>query len=562
MAKFFSIENARNVFNSVKEAGAEAAERISGAMKLTYPASGSYDNGAALTPPMGWSSWNIFRNHINEDLIVETAEAIKKSGLADCGYIYVNLDDCWMASSRDENGKLCADPVSFPSGIPALVEKINSLGLKAGIYSDNGTLTCEKLPASLGHEAEDADTFAEWGIEYLKYDFGNNIPVPAKAPDIVGFSVKPTGSDTEEFYSAEQAELMGSAAFAGENGAAIITGLSFNKGSCEFSGVNSPEAGEAEICLNLKYKTGTPCYIEILVNRLRRYRVKIPAGGVRTPDGNIHFRAALSKGENVFLFYNPIASRIDSTAMQYIDMGAELKRATRTVSEKNGTPEKKIVYSICEWGSNLPWKWAPCAGNLWRTTPDIRPAWYSIVGIYEVNVLLAKYASPGAWNDPDMLEVGNGKLTFEENKSHFTLWCMMAAPLILGNDVRKFILPDGTVDSQNNILKILTNKEMIAINQDPLGVQCRRFRTNGAEDILIKPLENGDAAVCFFNKAPTPTRMSASVKEIICDPIITAPMGDDFEYTDLWSGEKGITDNILSASVPAHGVKAFRIKVK
>ncbi|MBR3588329.1 MAG: alpha-galactosidase, partial [Clostridia bacterium] len=108
-------------------------------------------------------------------------------------------------------------------------------------------------------------------------------------------------------------------------------------------------------------------------------------------------------------------------------MGEELKRATREHAEKNGAEEKKIVYSICEWGRNKPWLWGREAGNLWRTTPDIIPEWISIYGLYKLTIRLGKYASPGAWNDPDMLEVGNGNLTYDENRTHFSLWCMMCA---------------------------------------------------------------------------------------------------------------------------------------
>ena len=149
--------------------------------KIHYTKDEMYNNGAGLTPPMGWSSWNLFRNKISEELIYETAKAMKDSGLLDCGYRFVNLDDCWQSSSRDENGRLQGDLVTFPSGIKALVEKVNALGLKLGIYSSNGTLTCEDLPASLGYEAVDADTFAEWGIEYFKYDFCHNVAIPSRA---------------------------------------------------------------------------------------------------------------------------------------------------------------------------------------------------------------------------------------------------------------------------------------------------------------------------------------------------------------------------------------------
>ena len=110
-------------------------------------AKSEYANGVALTPPMGWSSWNAFRNKINEKLILEVADAVKASGLQDAGYQYINLDDCWQSSLRDENGRLQGDLTTFPSGIPALVRALNEKGFKAGIYSSNGTLTCEDLPA-------------------------------------------------------------------------------------------------------------------------------------------------------------------------------------------------------------------------------------------------------------------------------------------------------------------------------------------------------------------------------------------------------------------------------
>jgi hypothetical protein len=243
-------------------------------------------------------------------------------------------------------------------------------------------------------------------------------------------------------------------------------------------------------------------------------------------------------------------------------MGLELSRATKEYAEKNNVEEKPIVFSICEWGRNFPWLWGASAGNLWRTTPDIRPVWSSILGIYEFNVLLSKYAGVGGWNDPDMLEVGNGNLTFEENKSHFTLWCMMAAPLILGNDIRKFIKSDGSVDSENETLKILTNRNLIAVDQDLLGFQCKRIKTNGAEDVLIKPLENDEFAVCFFNKASSPSRMNISIKDIISKSFIATQASNEYIARDLWSGKIKNVTNKLEAGVPAHGVRIFRVKVK
>ncbi len=533
--------------------------------KLNYPVDSIYDNSAALTPPMGWSSWNTFRNKINEDLIYETRKALKDSGLAECGYIYLNIDDCWQSSMRDKDGKLQSDFVTFPSGIKSLVERVNNLGLKLGIYSSNGSLTCEDLPASLGYEAIDADTFAEWGVEYFKYDFCHNVPIPSKAPKIEKITVSAKGSSTEKVYLASEAVLSGDAKIVAESSlpsGKYVDGLSSNGGSCEFRNVVAEDDGEYILTFCVYKKSNSNKYAEIEVNGSDVFKTVFPPSRGFTPEGRHQVVIKLRKGFNTVRIYNPVASRQDSAAIQYTNMGAELKRATKEYAEKNGVPEKPIVYSICEWGRNFPWRWGRKAGNLWRTTPDIRPVWTSVLGIYELNVLLHRYAGVGSWNDPDMLEVGNGSLDYEENKSHFTLWCMMAAPLILGNDIRKLMKPDGTVDAENPTFKIISNKELIAIDQDPLGVQCRRIKTNGAEDILVKPLDGDEFAVCFFNKASSPSRMNVSMKEIISKSFIATQGADEYIARDLWSGKiKNITDK-LEAGVPAHGVRIFRVKVK
>ena len=149
-----------------------------------------YNNGVALTPPMGWSSWNTFRNSIDEKLIKDTAVALKKTGLLDAGYQYVNLDDCWQSSMRTSDGKLQGDLTRFPRGMKPLIEEINELGFKVGLYTSNGTGTCEDLPASLYNERVDADTLAEWGVEYFKYDFCHNEAIPTIAPStgVIGFA--------------------------------------------------------------------------------------------------------------------------------------------------------------------------------------------------------------------------------------------------------------------------------------------------------------------------------------------------------------------------------------
>ena len=267
----------------------------------------------------------------------------------------------------------------------------------------------------------------------------------------------------------------------------------------------------------------------------------------------------LREGSNSILITNPVGSRMDSAAKQYRNMGLLLQRAAERQAAAEGRPVKPICFSICEWGLHMPWRWGASAGNLWRTTPDIRPNWNSVLGIYEFNVRLYKYASPGHYNDPDMLEVGNGSLTEEENRSHFSLWCMMASPLILGNDLRKFILPDGRIDKTDPVLKIITNRTAISIDQDPLCKQCKRVRA-GLADVLVKPLAGRELAVCLFNKTGKPREITASVKELQGDTYVTLPQAPRYTVTDVWGGTTFVTQDALGGQVPPHGVLLYKLK--
>ncbi len=519
-----------------------------------------YDNGAALTPPMGWSSWNSFRTEISEKKILQIADAMKKSGLLDAGYNYVNLDDCWHSSTRDADGRLRGDLATFPRGIKPLVEDLNKMGFKAGIYSSNGTLTCEDLPASLGNERIDAETFAEWGIEYFKYDFCHNKAITSKAPLIDKIIITDKNGGNEQILEAENGELYGTAKIIEDKDGSYVSRLDSNMGSVRFSFVNVPEDGEYALTLVVRKAGDNKKYATVTVNDINVYPVDIPPTKAWSRTGRCQITVNLNKGDNTIEIKNPIGSRMDSAATQYINMGKELKRATKLYAEKNNVPEKPIVYSICEWGTNKPWKWGAQAGNLWRTTPDIKPVWASILGIYEVNVKLADYSGVGGWNDPDMLEVGNGKLTVEENKSHFTLWCMLCAPLILGNDIRTFIDADGNVDYDNKILQIVTNKDLIAVNQDKKGVQCRRMKTNAISDILVKPLDKGEVAICFFNKSNAEKDMSVSLKDVANLSYVELNDVGAYQFTDLWSKEIDVTSGSINARVPSHGVRVFRVK--
>ena len=529
--------------------------------QIHYVKDEMYNNGAALTPPMGWSSWNIFRHNINEKVILEIAQAVKNSGLADAGYVYVNLDDCWQSSLRDENGRMQGDFSTFPHGIKWLVEQINDLGLKVGIYSSNGTLTCEDLPASLYNERIDAETFAEWGIEYFKYDYCHHILIPTDAPYIDSISIIGNSLDNEIVYKAKDAFLKGDAKIVEEeNGNSYVKGLCSGLGTIEFNNIEVPEDGEYVFTLIMRKNTCKGQFCVVTVNETDKYDFLIAEQKAFSREGRRQIRIRLKAGINKISITNPVASPMDSAAMQYENMGKELARATKKYAEENNCPEKKILYSICEWGWNQPWKWGGKAGNIWRTTPDIQPNWTSVLGIYEFNVRLDKYARPGAFNDPDMLEVGNGKLTYEENKSHFTLWSMMAAPLILGNDIREFIKPDGTVDTDNKVLQILTNKDVIAVNQDKLGIQCKRIKA-GLKDVLVKPLENNEVAVCFFNKTNKKAEMTCSFKDIKNVISVTLPDNSNYICRELWDKTEMIVSDTINTIVEPHGVKVYRISV-
>ncbi|MBQ7005685.1 MAG: glycoside hydrolase family 27 protein [Clostridia bacterium] len=538
------------------------AKKLINSTKISQCTERGYDNGTALTPPMGWSSWNLFRHRISEDLIKEIADAMAASGLADCGYRYVNIDDCWQASTRDADGKLQCDKVNFPSGIKALAEYVNSKGIKLGIYSSNGTFTCEDYPASLRHERIDAETFAEWGVEYFKYDFCHNVPIPGIAPRICAVSVadKDTGEVYARYTSAEM-KLRGMARIVPDEKVETknyIDGLDAGNGSftVEF---DAKEEGDYLLHIDISKDSRKNKFIMAKVNGREEIHIYCVSRHNWTPEGKLMETIHLEKGVNVIEFKNPVGSKADSAAIQYKLMGRELKRATKKYAEENGTEEKPIVFSICEWGRNRPWKWGQEAGNLWRTTPDIGASWISFLGIYEHNVRLAKYAGPGAWNDPDMLEVGNGNLTIDENISHFSLWCMMNAPLILGNDVRKFIKEDGTVDTESKIYQILTNKTMIGINQDVLGVQCRRIRT-GVVDILVKPLEGSRVALCVFNKGKNNAFTNYKISDLLNIGYLNLPKKDGYKVLDVWEDRVSENATVIRAATPCHGSKVYIIE--
>lgn len=520
-----------------------------------------YSNGAALTPPMGWSSWNTFRQNINEDLILETAAAMKITGLLDAGYNFVNLDDCWQSSMRDNNGNLQNDLERFPNGISALARKLNSQGFKLGIYSSNGTLTCEDLPASLGNEYRDAKTFAGWGCEFFKYDFCHHKIISGDTPVIEKLEISRPRQSSELTLNPEDAELFGKAAVVDVKALPSGKGIgriNHGAGKAVFTPVVNFDGIYVLTIIYNKFAAKTESYLQVTVNG-ELYEVFFPETKAFSATGRVQLMIKLQGGSNEIVLENPVKTMADSSFIQYRRMGRALKKASADYASEHGTAEKPITYSICEWGKAYPWYWGAKAGNMWRTTGDIFAKWISVNAIYERTIALYEYAGPGHWNDPDMLEVGNGDLTEDENKTHFSLWCMMAAPLVLGNDIRKFISTDGKPNLDNPTLKIVTNKSLILIDQDPLGKAAKRIRKEHGIDIIARPLSNGDIAVCFYNKTTRDKGFSYDISEIAKDAYLNFNTHQtSFAVHELWSDER-FTTKTISATLPKHGCKVFRI---
>jgi alpha-galactosidase len=367
----------------------------------------------AKTPPMGWNSWNYFAGKVTDKDIRDSADQIVASGMRDAGYIYVNIDDTWEGQ-RDANGVLHTNS-KFPD-MKALADYIHSKGLKLGIYSSPGPKTCAGFEGSLGHEEQDAKLYAEWGIDYLKYDLCSFIP-----------------------------EVM---------------------------------------------------YKQAPHDPAQRMRIMIAA-------------------------YDKMAKALKAT----------------------GRP---ILFSLCQYGWDNPWEWAPAlGGNAWRTTGDIEPHWQSIYDILNQQKGLASYAGPGHWNDPDMLEVGNGKMSLAENRTHFSMWAMLAAPLLAGNDLPHM---------KPEIHEILTNRDVIAINQDPLGHEARYIYSRGEVEVWARNLAGGAKAIAIIN--------------VGSDVYSTHPFHLDLAQLglhgaqhakDLWTGKERDLSNDMPIELPSHDILLLRI---
>jgi alpha-galactosidase len=357
---------------------------------------------------MGWNSWNFFAGKVTDKDIRDTADLLVSSGMRDAGYVYVNIDDTWEGE-RDASGRIQSNS-KFPD-MKALADYVHSKGLKLGIYSSPGAKTCARFEGSLGHEEQDAETYAEWGIDYLKYDL------------------------------------------------------------CSYRTVMQQQA----------------------------------------PD--------------------------DAAAQNKL-----MREAYEKMHQAIAKAGRPMVYSLCQYGWDSVWEWGPQVGaNLWRTTGDISANFDRVSLIGRGQAGLAKFAGPGHWNDPDMLEVGNGRLTLDENRTHMTLWAMLTAPLIAGNNL---------TEMKPEIAAILMNKEVIAIDQDALGKQGERIYAEGPVEIWAKPLKGGAKALAIFNFGETANEMRG-----IGLPLKEAGLPAHVTARDVWAAKDlGRIEDDYKVTVPRHGV--------
>ncbi|MEU3508274.1 ricin-type beta-trefoil lectin domain protein [Streptomyces longwoodensis] len=226
--------------------------------------------------------------------------------------------------------------------------------------------------------------------------------------------------------------------------------------------------------------------------------------------------------------------------------GVDARTRYKAMGDALAATGRPILYSICEWGSNQPWNWAPTMGNAWRTTGDINDTWSRMIQNAHESQPRAQYAKPGAWNDPDMLEVGNGGMTDTEYRTHFSLWAQMAAPLLIGSDVRT---------ASPATLTILKNKDVIAVDQDPLGKQGTVVSASGGLVVMTKQLANGDRSVTLTNETGSPQTVSTAAAAT------GLPAASSYRLFNLWSKVVSSTSGTISASVPAHGTVMYRVSV-
>ncbi|WP_057817512.1 alpha-galactosidase [Schleiferilactobacillus perolens] len=510
----------------------------------------------SVSPPvMGWSSWNHFRQNINETVILESAQAMHKSGLAAAGYQYVNLDDCWQSSDRDEQGNLQFDLSNFPHG-RQMIDQIHDLDLKVGLYSSCGPLTCEDMPASYGHEKRDAVTFTKLGIDFLKYDYCHVVDLTTDekllndAPDIIAVTLFNTVTDETLNLPLGTAALTGAVQRAVQaDGTLAISGLANAAGQLTF---DTAGIAPGQYVLTVVYRKTHSQNRKLLVADTgdNEYVLHFPRSSGWSASGRVQVLITLTAGTKYIQLHNPIRDRRTDAILRYRTMANALNQAQ--ASSQRETP---FVYSVCEHGRNRPWEWAPAFAGAYRIHEDIRNNWDSVRDCYEKLLSVRALATEGSYADPDMLEVGNGALTPAENMTHFTLWAFLSAPLVLGNDIR---------DQTGDWLPVVTNEKVIAVNQSAPFLPADLIdldADNDQVDVLAKYLSNGRAALCFFNKSDFPEEYTFAWEQLPDTIHDIAYAYTDQTITPLWPDQKYlIQDGQITMTLPAHGVSAFQLE--
>lgn len=511
---------------------------------------------APLAPLMGWSSWNQFRQHITEEKIINNAGLLKEKGLLDAGYQYVNVDDCWQQSARNVNGCLAFDLGRFPSDGDGLVKQLNRLGFRAGIYSSCGRFTCEDMPGSYDYEHMDAKRFIDWGFEYLKYDYCHVVDISTDphykgdyfattTPPILSFGLVKIVGQVEEVILAKETHLTGGATLDSND---AIVGLAHDEAAVTLKVTVEKEGIYPFSITYVKTPFAHRRFAQVMTKSDRVNAWFEPTSGW-SDTGRVNVELKLAAGENDISITNPMKGQMQDTCYRYERM--------REALDANKREDLTMYFAICEHGRTKPWEWASLFAGSWRTTHDIHASWIGIMNCYEGNADLWSYQSPGHYNDPDMLEVGVAKLSDEQALSHFALWCMMSAPLVLGMDVAKLTEKD---------LAIITNQALIGLNQDKRLMQASRHKLTESADLLIKPLSDNKIALCFFNKSDTPKDASTfDFDEILpYDPRINTANMTITGTTDLLKNVPVVT-NHQQLEVPLmlpHEVKIFVVDYK
>ena len=549
----------------------------------------SFDNGEVLfakkknhLPAMGWNSWNAFGSGNTEALTKAMADKFIELGLDKLGYKYIVLDDgCYK--DRRVDGKLSNEEIKFPSGFKALGNYIHEKGLKFGMYNDIGTNLCAGAEVgTCGHEAEDAKSYLEWGVDFLKVDncyylwdnatFSNAENARYTfAPNIRGMRIGEDefsviyGVHEGKRVSVTGMELTGTRAQREED---YITGIgTFDGTGPEASPVDVRsselvfvvEANEdMETDISVEYasgkREGVGQWLEVAVGDEIFYDDFLDETPSETDFAwSKKILVKLKKGSNRVRLMNH--RRQENTLNSYARLLKELNRLDS---------DNDLIYSACEWGKTQPQNWAYKVCDSWRILNDITfrvgsdgdpgvGAWTgdyttSVATQYSKAVIMDEFAGlDKGWNDPDMMMIGMNGLNETQCKTHMTMWCMMNSPLMLGLDLRR-------VQKGDSLYNIIANKAMISLNQDSLGIQAKRVYSSLSKgqpdkeyirdidrvDILCKPLTGNRFALSFINVSEKDVDETFSIK--LCD--LKKLMGDwiyksdKYKVTDLWTGDE------------------------